>query len=83
MTGLAFMIAISVAAVVFLIYVFAALCRESRRGPCDVVHMLRHPGQDELEIPSMASREVLPIDARAGEQHSFGAGERRAIRVGR
>ncbi len=82
MTPIAIMVA-SVAGVVFLIYVFAALCKESRRGPCRVVQILWHPEQDDLETPAMGSREVLSIDARAPAQHAFGVGEGPALRVGR
>lgn len=83
MTGLTVIVAISAAGVVFLIYVFAALCKESRRGVCHVVQILWHQEQDELEMPSMGTGEVIPIDARSREQHPFDVGERRAIRVGR
>ncbi len=83
MTGLAMILGISAAGVVFLIYVFAAFCKESQRGPCHVVQVLRHPEPDELETASTESREVIPIDPRGHEQHSFEVGERQAIRVGR
>lgn len=79
------LIAISVASVAFLIYVFVALCKESRSGACRVVHILRNPDH----IPEMsqdADDEAIQTNALAPTQR-FVTVDRRAVlrhlRVGR